>query len=92
MRELDYGTNPVLYLYKNENAYESDGVHNFLKTKGWNTIERKAKEEGLRPADQYEKYKFVVISEDVDADNPEVLHIIAENGAHMTVLNLKGFT
>ena len=92
VRELDYGTNPVLYLYKNENAYESDGVRNFLKTKGWNTIERKAKEEGLRPADQYEKYKFVVISEDVDADNPEVLRIIAENGSKLPVLNLKGFT
>ena len=92
VRELNYGTNPVLYLYKNENAYESDGVHNFLKLKGWNTIERKAKEDGLRPADQYAKYKFVVVSEDVDADNSEILKIIGENGANLPVLNLKGFT
>lgn len=92
VRELDYGTNPVLYLYKNENAYESDGVRNYLKDNGWNPIERKAKKEGLRPDDQYAVYKLVVISEDVDANNQEVQQIIKENGAKQPVLNLKGFT
>lgn len=92
VRELDYGTNPVLYLYKNENAYESDGVRNYLKNNGWNPIERKAKKDGLRPDDQYAVYKLVVISEDVDAINPEVQRIIQENGAKQPVLNLKGFT
>lgn len=92
VKPLDYGTNPVLYLYKNDLAYEKDGVHNYLKSKGWNTIERKAKEDGLRPADQYTNYKFVVISEDVDANNKEVLKIITENGANLPVLNMKGFT
>ncbi len=92
VRELDYGTNPVLYLYKNENAYESDGVRNYLKDNGWNPIERKAKKDGLRPDDQYAVYKLVVISEDVDANNPEVQQIIKENGAKQPVLNLKGFT
>ena len=92
VRELDYGTNPVLYLYKNENAYESDGVRNYLKNNGWNPIERKAKKDGLRPDDQYAVYKLVVISEDVDANNPEVQRIIQENGAKQPVLNLKGFT
>lgn len=92
VRELDYGTNPVLYLYKNENAYESDEVHNYLKKSGWNPIERKAKKDGLRPADQYAVYKLVVISEDVDANNPEVQQIIRDNGANKPVLNLKGFT
>ena len=92
VRELDYGTNPVLYLYKNENAYESDEVHNYLKKSGWNPIERKAKKNGLRPADQYAVYKLVVISEDVDANNPEVQQIIRDNGANKPVLNLKGFT
>ncbi|MBQ2067803.1 MAG: hypothetical protein II457_02645, partial [Paludibacteraceae bacterium] len=92
VRELDYGTNPVLYLYKNENAYESDGVRNYLKDNGWNPIERKAKKDGLRPDDQYAVYKLVVISEDVDANNPEVQRIIQENGAKQPVLNLKGFT
>ena len=92
VRELDYGTNPVLYLYKNENAYESDGVRNYLKNNGWNPIERKAKRDGLRPDDQYAVYKLVVISEDVDANNPEVQQIIKENGAKQPVLNLKGFT
>ena len=92
VRELDYGTNPVLYLYKNENAYESDSVRNYLKDNGWNPIERKAKKDGLRPDDQYAVYKLVVISEDVDANNQEVQQIIKENGAKLPVLNLKGFT
>jgi hypothetical protein len=55
-------------------------------------INRKAKVDGLRTAEQYAKYKLVVISEDVDADNAEVQQIIEENGANLPVLNLKGFT
>lgn len=92
VKPLDYGNNPVLYLYKNDLAYEKDGVHKFLKKIGWNPIERKAKEDGLRPSDQYANYRFVVISEDVDANNVEALRIISENGANLPVLNLKGFT
>ena len=34
----------------------------------------------------------MVISEDVDANNPEVQQIIRDNGANKPVLNLKGFT
>lgn len=92
VKPLDYGNNPVLYLYKNDLAYEKDGVHKFLKKIGWNPIERKAKEDGLRPSDQYANYRFVVVSEDVDANNVEALRIISENGANLPVLNLKGFT
>ncbi len=88
---LDYGNNPILYLYKNNLAYEKDEIHNYLKDKGKNLIERKAKEEGLRPADQYAHYKWVIISEDADAHNAEVLAII-RGGANLPVLNLKGFT
>lgn len=88
--ELNYGQNPVLYLYKNNAAYDKDGINTYLRNK-WNIINRKAKEDGLRPADQYAKYKWILISEDVDADNPEVIQII-RGGANLPVLNLKGFT
>ncbi len=91
VNELNYGNNPILYLYKNNLAYEKDGIHNYLTGKGKNLIERKAKEEGLRPADQYAHYKWVIISEDADAHNAEVLAII-RGGANLPVLNLKGFT
>ena len=91
VNELNYGNNPILYLYKNNLAYEKDGIHNYLTGKGKNLIARKAKEDGLRPADQYAHYKWVIISEDADANNAEVLAII-RGGANLPVLNLKGFT
>lgn len=91
VKELNYGTNPILYLYKNNLAYEKDGIHNYLKDKGKNLIERKAKEDGLRPENQYKNYKLIIISEDADADNAEVLAVI-RGGANLPILNLKGFT
>ena len=91
VKELNYGSNPILYLYKNNASYEKDGVYQYLKGKGKNLIERKAKTDGLRPADQYAHYKWVIISEDADADNAEVLAVV-RGGANLPVLNLKGFT
>lgn len=82
--------NPVLYLYKNDRAFEKDGVYNYLKSKGRNMIARKAKN-ALREADQYAKYQWVMISEDADADNAEVLAIL-RGETSLPVLNLKGFT
>lgn len=92
IEKLDYGQNSVLYLYKNNLSYEQDGVYNHIKNaKKWNLVTRKQKEDGLRPADQYANYKWVLISEDVDADNEEVIQVI-RGGANLPVLNLKGFT
>ena len=94
VRALDLGNDPVLYLYKNNLAYEQDGIYEYLTSAAGgkkNLIARKAREDGLRPAEQYAKYKWVLISEDVDANNAEVL-AIAEGGANIPVLNLKSFT
>ena len=92
VEKLEYGENAVLYLYKNNLAYEQDAVYNYIKgAKKWNLVTRKQKEDGLRPAEQYANYKWVLISEDVDADNTEVIQVI-RGGANLPVLNLKGFT
>ena len=92
IKELNYGEKAVLFLYKNNLAYEHDAVYQHLhNSNNWNLITRKQKEDGLRPAEQYQNYKWVLISEDVDADNPEVIQII-RGGANLPVLNLKGFT
>ncbi len=91
VEELNYGNNPVLYLFKNDNAPDKDGVYKYLTSQGKNLIKRKAKEEGLRPADQYQKYNWVLISEDVDADNKEVLALARGQGG-LPVLNMKSFT
>lgn len=89
---LVYGENSVLYLYKNTLSYEQDAVYNYISSGNkWNLVARKAKEDGLRPANQYANYKWVLISEDADADNQEVLAVI-RGGANLPVLNLKGFT
>ena len=88
---LDYGDNAVLYLYKNNSAYEQDAVYKYLDNGGnWKLITRKAKEDGLRPEAQYANYKWVLVSEDVDANNMEVMAVI-RGGAKLPVLNLKGF-
>ena len=91
VEELNYGNDPVLYLFKNDNAPDKDGVYKYLTSQGKNLIKRKAKEEGLRPADQYAKYNWVLISEDVDADNKEVLALARGQGG-LPVLNMKSFT
>ncbi len=94
VKELNYGQNPVLYLYKNDLAYTKDGTYHYLlgtTTGKWNFITRREKEDGLRSADQYSKYKWILISEDVDADNPEVL-ALARGEVALPVLNMKSFT
>lgn len=94
VKELNYGNNPVLYLYKNDLAYDKDGTFKYLTSQEggkYNLISRKAKADGLRPADQYAKYKWILISEDVDADNPEIL-ALARGEAGLPVLSMKSFS
>lgn len=91
VRELIIGDNPVLYLYTNADTYMTDGVMAFLTTKGYNFVPRKAKRDGLRPAEDYKKYNWVLISEDANADNPEVLALTRESSI-LPVLNMKSFS
>jgi uncharacterized protein YjdB len=92
VRALDYGQNAVLYLYKNNKAYVKDGVYKYLDGAGkYNLIARRAKEDGLRPAVQYANYKWVLISEDVDADNQEAL-ALARGESDLPVLSMKSFS
>lgn len=89
VKSADLGVNPILYLYKNTFAYNSDYIYTYLKQSGYNLREKKAKA-NLRPTSQYAKYKWILISEDVDADNPEVFQLM--RGAHIPVLNMKAFS
>jgi len=94
VKDLDYGSNAVLYLYKNNKAYDKDGVYKYLDGTGtgkYKLIARKAKLDGLRPADQYAHYKWILISEDVDADNPEIL-ALARGEGNLPVLSMKSFS
>ncbi len=92
IKALDYGQNAVLYLYKNNKAYAKDGVYKYLDGAGkYNLIARRAKEDGLRPAVQYANYKWVLISEDVDADNQEAL-ALARGESDLPVLSMKSFS
>ncbi len=88
---FDPGNNPVLYLYKNTGAYEKDGVYLYLKSKGKNMVPRKAQSK-LRDKTQYAKYKWVLISEDVDANNGEIMALARGNQISMPVLNMKSFS
>ena len=90
--ELNLGNNPVLYLHKTK-KYKEDFIYKYL-TNGSNKrnlIPRETMEDGLRPADQYAKYKWILISEDVDANNAEIMGIMHGN-AGIPVLNMKAFS
>ena len=91
VREFVPGSNPVLYLYKNGSAYDKDGVFTYLTANGQNLISLKTNENGPRQTSLYNIFRWVLISEDVDADNPEVLAIL-RNGINLPVLNMKSFT
>ena len=94
VKELNLGNDPILYLYKNDKAYEKDGIFKYLTSNEGskrNLIARKAQNTGLRPADQYAKYKWILISEDVDADNPEALALARGEGG-LPVLSMKSFS
>ena len=89
VRKLDYGTNPVLFLYKNNK--NNNGVLTYLQSKNWNIIDRKVKEDGPRTSEQYSHYKWVLISEDADADNKEV-QAVARGESNLPVLNMNAFS
>ena len=89
VKELVHTDKDVLFLYENTGA-DNTPIYNFLKEKGWNPVERKALSQ-LRPADQYGYYKWILISEDVNANNPEVL-AIARGEVGLPVLNMKSFS
>ena len=83
------GDNLVLYLYTNKDAYKNDGIIDLLTD--YKFIPRKALREGLRPAADYKKYQWALISEDANADNAEVLALTKESSI-LPVLNMKSFS
>ena len=88
------GDNMVLYLYTNgnrETILKKDGIADYIsKTMGYTIIPRTANNSGLRSDEDYKKYKWILISEDANADNTEVL-ALTQQSAILPVLNMKGF-
>ena len=86
VQNSELGEHPILYLYKNsfDNAFYQNTKKNY------NLIARKAKST-LRETAQYAAYDMIIISEDVDANNEEVM-AAAEGQIAKPVLNMKGFT
>ena len=92
--ELDLGNNPILFLCKDIERSKKDPVYIHLTSSAGgnkNLVRRKARKEGKRSPDQYAAYKWILISEDVDADNKEVLDIV-QGAVDLPVFNMKGFT
>lgn len=87
VKELVHTEKDVLYLYKN--TY-STPIYDYIKAQGWNPIERKALD-NLRGSDQYSYYKWALISEDVDADNGEIL-ALSQGKGRLPVLSMKSFS
>ncbi len=80
-------TKSMLYLYKSKEN-KTGGAYSYLITK-YNYFARPAGG-ALLSASEYATYDFIVISEDVDADNEEVIGIISN--LQKPVLNMKIFT
>ena len=85
VESADLGENPVLYLYKNKTDY----IYDYLIESGYNLKVKRAGK-NLRKVDQYARYKWILISENVDANNPEAFQLM--RGAHIPVLNMKAFS
>ena len=88
------GDSLVLYLYTNgdrETILEKDGVAKYIKEEmKYKFVPQKA-QDALRSAEQYQKYKWVLISENANANNEEVL-ALTKQSAILPVLNMKAFT
>ena len=89
VKSSDLGPNPVLFLCKKEDNANVDGIYLYLKNNGVNLDPQEALSSARSDAD-YAQYKWILISEDVDADNPEVLQVIKDR--KLPILNMKGFT
>lgn len=84
----DLGVDPVLYLYKSDTT---DYIYKYLKEVGYNLRRKKTKQDNMRSVEQYAKYKWILISEDVDANNREV-SLLLHGGVDMPILNMKAFS
>ncbi|MBR4499148.1 MAG: Ig domain-containing protein, partial [Paludibacteraceae bacterium] len=87
------GDNLVLYLYTNgdkDAILAKDGVVALLSDQ-FIFVPRKALSRGLRSDEDYQRYKWVLISEDANATNEEVL-ALTQRSAILPVLNMKAFS
>lgn len=87
------GDNLVLYLYTNgdrDAILAKDGVVALLSDQ-FTFVPRKALSSGLRSDEDYQRYKWVLISEDANANNEEVL-ALTQRSAILPVLNMKAFS
>ena len=90
VKASDIPANAILYLYKNTKAYEKDGVYQYM-TGSRNLFPLKATSAGKRQPSEYNKFKWILISQDVDANNPEIIQLI-QSRTGLPILNLNGFT
>ena len=82
---IDPNAKSLLYLYKDN---YNDALFNYLDGR-YDVTARKA-EDKMRAANEYDYYNAIIISENIDADNPEALNIITS--LNKPVLNMKAFT
>ena len=93
----ELGVNPILFLYSDKKLRVTgsdnvkDTVYTSLRSRSYNLRARRVLNEGERSDDFYKKFKAIVISEDVPADNTEVLSVVSGK-ANLPVLNMKAFT
>ena len=92
----ELGVNPILFLYKDKALRKegsddvTDAVFTHLQSKSFNVKARRTLN-ALRSEGFYKQFKAIIISEDVNADNEEVLDIL-RGKVNLPILNMQGFT
>ena len=82
---IDPNAKSLLYLYKDN---YNDQMFKYLN--GRYDVTARATDQQMRPANEYNYYDVIVISENVDATNKEVLDIVKK--LNKPILNMKAFT
>ena len=90
LTQEEIGSNPILYLYKSDEAYTNDGVFRYLQSQGKNIVPVKAAAQPRSP-EEYAQYEWVLISEDADGDNAEI-RAVTLGASGLPVLNMKSFS
>ena len=92
VKSSDLGPDPILFLCNKESHADEDIIYKYLKTEKHKNLDVIEVNSTPREQEEYTPYKWIIISEDVDANNPEILAIIQGGVAsNKPVLNMKGF-
>ena len=93
VKSADLGPDPILFLCSKESNAQNDVIYKYLKEEKHKNLDAIEVNSLPREQEEYAPYKWIIISEDVDANNAELKAIVYDGIAgNKAVLNLQGFS